>query len=113
MARRQSEAQKKTVRRVMHEFKHGQLESGQGGKVENPKQAVAIALHEAGASKYESAEKNRANLRRTKSRERQGASGRGRAGGATRRELYAEARCRNIPGRSKMNKNELAHALHG
>ncbi|HZU90517.1 MAG TPA: DUF6496 domain-containing protein [Stellaceae bacterium] len=115
MARHQSKEQKKTVRRVMHEFKHGELSRGRGGKVENPKQAVAIALHEAGASKYESPEKNRENLRRTKSRERHGAGGRSRSGGggATRKELYAEAKRRNIPGRSKMSKSQLAHALHG
>lgn len=32
---------------VMHEFKHGTLHSGSGGKVKNPKQAIAIALREA------------------------------------------------------------------
>ena len=36
---------------VMHEFKHGTLHSGSGAKVTNPKQAVAIAMHEAGISK--------------------------------------------------------------
>lgn len=111
MPRHQSEAQKKTVRRVMHEFKHGQLTRGRGGRVENPKQAIAIALHEAGASKSESPQKNRENLRRTKRRERSGATG--RADGATRKELYAEARRRNLPGRSKMNKGQLERALHG
>ncbi len=39
--------QKRTVERVMHEFKHGELET-HGRKVRNPKQAIAIALHEAG-----------------------------------------------------------------
>ncbi|MFD3745845.1 plasmid stabilization protein [Nocardia sp. NPDC058633] len=32
-------------------------------------------------------------------------------GGKTRDQLYEEARRRNIDGRSKMNKQELAHAL--
>jgi hypothetical protein len=39
--------------RVMHEFKHGELKSGSGGKagkVQSRRQAVAIALNEAGAS---------------------------------------------------------------
>lgn len=31
----------------MHEFKHGQLRSGSGRKVTNPKQAIAIGLSEA------------------------------------------------------------------
>tara|TARA_R110000822_G_scaffold103283_3_gene229896 strand:- start:48 stop:218 length:171 start_codon:yes stop_codon:yes gene_type:complete len=44
-------AQKK-VKKVMGEFKEGTLHSGKGGKVvKNQKQAVAIALSEAGMSK--------------------------------------------------------------
>lgn len=112
MAPHQSDEQKKTVRRVMHEFKRGQLESGRGGKVENPRQAIAIALHEAGASTQESPAKNRENLRHTKRRERGEASPRGPTG-VTRKELYAEARRRGIPGRSRMSKSQLARALHG
>lgn len=38
------------VEKVMHEFKEGQLKSGGRKKVENPKQAIAIALSEARAS---------------------------------------------------------------
>jgi len=36
---------------VMREFKHGTLHSGSGQKVTNPKQAVAIAMSEAGMSR--------------------------------------------------------------
>lgn len=134
MARTQSPTQRKTVERVMHEYKHGELKTARGTrKVKNPKQAVAIALHEAGASKYESPAENRRNLRRTKAKERRGetyrdeAEGRGRRGqskaasrgsarrrsgsGKTKAELYAEARRRDIPGRSKMNKRQLERAL--
>jgi len=94
MATQQSKAQKETVSRVMHEFKHGELETSSGKKVKNPKQAIAIGLSEAGASKYESKEKNRENLQRSKARERRNATGKGRSerrGGATRTrsELYA------------------------
>ena len=40
------------IRTVMREFKKGELHSGPGGKVvKNPKQAIAIALSEAGKSK--------------------------------------------------------------
>jgi Family of unknown function (DUF6496) len=67
---RQSKAQQETVERVMHEFKHGELESSGGRKVKNPKQAIAIALHEAGATNQESPAKNRQNLHKTKARER-------------------------------------------
>jgi hypothetical protein len=115
MATHQSKAQKETVNRVMHEFKHGELETSSGQRVRNPKQAVAIGLREAGASKYESKEKNRENLKRTKARERHGATEKDRERAddrQTRAELYAEAKRRNIPRRSKMSKRELARALH-
>ena len=42
---------KEKVGVVMHEFKHGTLHSGSGDIVKNPKQAIAIGLHEAGLSK--------------------------------------------------------------
>src|ERR1700758_3260528 len=70
-----SPRQRKTTGRVMHEFKHGELESGRGGKggkVKNRKQAIAIALKEAGASRYESKSKNRKNLLRSRRKEAQG-----------------------------------------
>lgn len=122
---RESKQQKQTVERVMHEYKHGELRRGRGGKVKNPKQAIAIALHEAGASKYESPKKNRQNLSKTKSKERRGETARSRtegkktagsrarggAQGKTKAELYAEAKRRNIPGRSRMSKDQLARAL--
>ena len=117
MATHQSKAQKETVERVMHEFKHGELKTSRGRKVKNPKQAIAIGLHEAGATKYESKEENRQNLKRTKARERRGATEKDRNEQGSRREsprsqLYEEAKRRNIPGRSKMNKQELERALH-
>jgi hypothetical protein len=117
----------------MHEYKHGELRiRGNGPKVKNPKQAIAIALHEAGASHQESLKKNRANLSKTKSKERRGetaskksaskktASPRERLSGITskagraktRAELYAEAKRRDLPGRSQMSKAELERSLH-
>jgi hypothetical protein len=69
---RQSKSQKESVERVMHEYKHGELETGTGKPVKSRKQAVAIALHEAGASNQETPKKNRENLRHTKDKERQG-----------------------------------------
>lgn len=119
---KQSRSQKKTVERVMHEFKHGELKRSRGGKVKNRRQAVAIALHEAGASKYESPKANRRNLRKTKRKERRGETGQARAegrrtsrssarGGATRAQLYEQAKRRDIPGRSRMSKAQLQRAL--
>src|SRR6266446_1659878 len=70
-----SPRQRKTTGRVMHEFKHGELKSGpggKGGKVKSRRQAIAIALKEAGASKYESGSENRKNFQRTKRKEAHG-----------------------------------------
>src|SRR6185503_5534380 len=118
MPRHQTPAQRETVERVMHEFKHGELKTARGKrKVKNPKQAIAIALHEAGASKTESPAENKRNLRRTKAKERRGETyrdeaegkkgragkrktaarkSRARRGERTKAELYAEAKRRNI-----------------
>ncbi len=52
MKRKHLKGQQK-VEAVMHEFKHGTLHSGSGGKVTNRKQAVAIAMSEAGLSKQQ------------------------------------------------------------
>lgn len=69
---KESESQKDTIHRVMHEYKHGELQSGVGGTVKNPRQAVAIALSEAGASVKKSPQRNEATLRKTKAKERAG-----------------------------------------
>jgi hypothetical protein len=74
----ESSRQKRITGRVMHEFKHGELKSGRGGKagkVKNRRQAIAIALQEAGASRYESGAHNKRNLRRTEHKEAQGRTG--------------------------------------
>ena len=70
-----SPRQRKTTGRVMHEFKHGELKSGprgKGGKVKSRKQAIAIALHEAGASKYDSKAEQKRNLAKSKRKEARG-----------------------------------------
>lgn len=72
---RQSKAQKKTMERVMHEYKHGDLESGSGKKVKSRQQAIAIGLKEAGASKYASQSENKRNLAHTNQKARQGKTG--------------------------------------
>ena len=69
---KETKDQKDTVGRVMHEYEHGELETGTGKSVKSRRQAVAIALHEAGASNQESPEKNRENLKKTKRKEREG-----------------------------------------
>jgi hypothetical protein len=86
MAPRESESQKETVGRVMHEFKQGELRSGGGGKkVKNPRQAVAIALSEAGASNQQSPKENERHLRRAKEKERRGETAQAETEGRHRR----------------------------
>jgi hypothetical protein len=91
MAPRESEPQKETVERVMHEFKHGELRSGASGqKVKNRKQAVAIALSEAGASKQQTPKENEEHLRHTKAKERRGETATDQAEGKAPRRRSAQ-----------------------
>ena len=114
---KETPGQRKTVDRVMHEFEHGELKSGpegRGGKVKSRKQAVAIALSEAGASTRQTPKKHARNLRHTKVKEARGDTAMQEKEGKrakTRTELEAMARHRAIPGRSKMTKAELERAL--
>ncbi len=76
--------QRKTIGRVMHEYEHGELKSGpsgKAGKVKSRKQAIAIALSEAGASKYDSEKENKAHLARSKRKEAAGSTGQQEAEG--------------------------------
>ena len=97
-----SPRQRKTTGRVMHEFKHGELRSGRqgkGGKVKNRRQAIAIALKEAGASRYESKRENRRNLAKTK-----------------RKEAHGETYQQEVEGRSHVGarrRRESSHAMQG
>jgi uncharacterized protein DUF6496 len=84
----ESSRQKRITGRVMHEFKHGELKSGRGGKVKNRKQAIAIALEEAGASRYESGARNSRNLRRTEHKEVQARTGQQEREGKSRVGAY-------------------------
>ncbi|MBE9604153.1 hypothetical protein IAI18_04690 [Acetobacteraceae bacterium H6797] len=102
MPRQQSTAQKKTVSRVMHEFKHGELESNQGGKVRSRKQAVAIAMSEAGSSREQSPAQKKKQLSRSKAKESQGrtavAEKEGKAG---QRKAMAKAEPRISPSSAR------------
>jgi hypothetical protein len=99
--------QRKTTGRVMHEFKHGELKSGRGGKggkVNSRKQAVAIALREAGASKYQTKSESRKSLAKSKGKESRGRTSRKRkASRMSERVANAKARerwaARTRPGR--------------
>jgi hypothetical protein len=85
-----SPGQRKTLGRVMHEFAHGELKSGpegKGGKVKSRRQAIAIALKEAGASKYESKTENKRNFAKSERKEARGErEGKSHVGARGRRE---------------------------
>ena len=100
---KQTKAQQETVERVMHEFKHGELETSAGDTVKSRRQAIAIGLSEAGASNQQSPAENKRRLRKTKRQER--------GAGPTKAELYERAKTQNVSGRSKMTKAELARAV--
>lgn len=106
-----SKGQKDTVGRVMHEFKHGELKSNAGRRVKNPRQAIAIALSEAGESNRQSPKRNARSLKQTKAKERTGQTGLAKGKTPTRAELYQAAARKGIPGRSRMSKQELQRAL--
>ena len=95
---KESPKQQRIVGRVMHEFKQGELESGGGGKVKNPRQAIAIALSEAGASNRQSPAQNKHARARTER-------------GETRADLYEQAQQAGVPGRSRMTKEDLRRAV--
>lgn len=109
---KQSEDQKETVERVMHEFKHGELETSAGKKVRSRGQAVAIGLSEAGASNQQSPAENTTRLKDTKAKERKGQTARDRDE-PTRAELYDRAKRQDVPGSSRMTKAELEEAVKG
>lgn len=99
---KQSKPQKDTVRRVMHEFKHGELESGGGRKrVRNPRQAIAIALSEAGSSRKEGPGSNHARLDKTKSKERRGETAEARKEGKRAQDRTLRGRAAKTPAKGR------------
>ena len=118
----ESSRQKRITGRVMHEFKHGELKSGRGGKggpVKSRRQAVAIALEEAGASKYESPRRNRRNLHQTERKEAKGETaqqereGRSHAGAYGKRESTTAMKGRNAKGQTaRGHRAAVARARH-
>jgi Family of unknown function (DUF6496) len=113
--------QKRVTGRVMHEFKHGELKSGRGGKggpVKSRRQAIAIALEEAGASKYESPSQNRRNLHRTERKEAKGQTaqqereGRSHAGAYGKRESTKAMKGRNAKKQTARNYGAAVARAH-
>lgn len=118
---RTSMSQRKTMGRVMHEYAHGELKSGprgKGGKVKSRRQAIAIALSEAGASKYDSTSENRRHLARTKKKEATGrtaqqeAEGRSHVGARGKRESSKAMGGRNAKTPARRTPRQRAAARH-
>jgi hypothetical protein len=104
--------QRKTTGRVMHEFKHGELKSGpdgKGGKVKSRHQAIAIALKEAGGSKYESREANKRNLAKSERKEARGETYQQEKEGTSR----VGARGRRESSRAMGGKNAIKMTTRG
>ena len=114
--------QRRTEGRVMHEFAHGELKSGRGGKggkVKSRKQAIAIALSEAGASKFAGKRKNRSNRARTERKESQGRTaqqereGKSRLGAKGRRESTRAEGGKNARRRTAAGKRAARARVRG
>jgi hypothetical protein len=108
----------------MHEFKHGELKSGRGGKggkVKSRKQAIAIALHEAGASKYDSPSERRRAKAKTRRKEARGKTaqqereGRSHVGARAKRESTKAMGGKNATHttrRGRKSHGTSHHAMH-
>jgi uncharacterized protein DUF6496 len=114
-----SMSQRKTMGRVMHEYSHGELKSGprgKGGKVKSRRQAVAIALKEAGASKYDSKTENKRHLARSKRKETTGRTyqqeteGKARVGARGKRESSPAMGGRNAKAPARRSPRQRAAA---
>lgn len=109
---RPSPRQRKTIGRVMHEYEHGELKSGprgRGGKVKNRRQAIAIALSEAGASKYDSKRENRRSFGRSARKEARGQTGQQEREGKS----HVGARGRRESSRAMGGKNARRRTARG
>ena len=120
--RRYSKGASKSVKSAMHRRKKGTLKrgkSGHGGTVKSRKQAIAIALNEAGASKYKSKRKNRSSRARTERKEAQGRTaqqereGKSRIGAAGKRESTRAEGGKNARHRTAAGKRAAASRVRG
>jgi hypothetical protein len=95
--------------RQYEHIKEGLEERGRGEDV--AEEIAARTVNKERARHGESREKSRASVDDISSGRRGGLRSHKGAGGRTFDQLYAEAKDKNIPGRSKMNKAELEKAV--
>ena len=87
-------------------------EKKQGRSTKRAKEIAARTVNKERARKGEARESSRTSRRDISSGRRGGQrSGTSRPKGRTKEQLYNEAKRRNIPGRSKMNKRQLQRAV--
>ena len=87
-------------------------EKKQGSSTKRAKEIAARTVNKERARKGEARESSRTSRRDISSGRRGGQrSGTNRPKGRTKEQLYNEAKRRNIPGRSKMNKGQLQRAV--
>lgn len=67
---KQTPEQKDIIEDVMSDFKEGDLETSAGKTVRKRKQAIAIALSEAGASKDNTPAENKKRLKKTREKKK-------------------------------------------
>jgi hypothetical protein len=114
----ESARQKRIAGRVMHEFKHNELKRGAGGPVKSRRQAIAIALKEAGDSKYESRRRNVQNLRRIAAKETEGETaqqqreGKSHVGASGKRESTRPMEGENARKRTARRRKAAATRAH-
>jgi hypothetical protein len=107
-----SPRQRKTIGRVMHEYAHGELKrgrSGKGGKVKTRRQAIAIALSEGGASKYDSTRVNRRHFAKSARKEARGRTGQQEREGRS----HVGARGQRVSSRAMGGKNARRLTVRG
>ena len=91
MAPRESEPQKETVERVMHEFKHGELRSGTSGqKVKSSPTGGRHRAERSGRVQPADPKENAEHLRHTKAKERRGETAKDEIEGKPSRRRSAE-----------------------
>ncbi len=85
---------------------------GRGASTRRAKEIAARTVNKERARKGEARQSSRSSRRDISSGRRGGLrSGTSRPKGRTKEQLYNEAKRRNIPGRSKMNKQQLQRAV--
>jgi hypothetical protein len=84
-----------------------------GASAKTAKRIAAATVNKERARHGESATASRTSLTDASSGHRGGKRSHTGAGGRTKEQLYAEAKRRNVKGRSSMSKSELQHALAG